>query len=151
MKRAIPPAAYRCSVCRSRCSCHNLPHTGCPDAQAQLCEGGCGRLTTEAESCRAGFYCRACAHPPPARGSGAWQVQATIPTAYGWRRTTSSPATYSDARKLGNLLEQNGARTVRLLECAGPRPNAVRHSRGRMRGPGQLDLFNPKKQRRRSP
>jgi hypothetical protein len=144
-KRAIPRAAYACTRCRSRCSCHDLEHVDCPYARAQACAGGCGRQTTEAESCRPG-YCRSCAHPPPA-GQGAWRVQAMVPTQQGERMQRSAPLSYGDALELGRRLDRAGARGIRLVECEGPRPRSRPSPRPPPAPPGQLQMFTRRKGR----
>lgn len=144
MKPEIPAGAYRCRLCWSRCRCHNLLHAECPTAEVRDCEGGCGRKTTLAESCHAGFMCRACAHAPSRLG--AWRVAALIRgTDGGWHELLTQPSSYSDALELGSKLDAIGARDVHLVESSGPRPRNRPHRRAPA-APGQLDMFK----RRRS-
>jgi hypothetical protein len=144
MRRAIPEAAYGCNVCRSCCDCHGAPHVQCPDARPVSCAGGCGRMTTTAESCRPGAYCRACAHEPLPQEQRqiAWKVRATIRTAAGgWRRVTSGLSSYTDARRLALRFEAADARNVELIEADGRRPRTRPATRVRPVSRQQLHMF----------
>lgn len=150
MRRAIPPAAYDCKVCRSRCRCHDLVQAECPTASKASCAGGCGRTTTPAESCKPGF-CRACAHEPEPSKQLAWRVKAELQVEGGWRPTESKVLSYTDAKALGWKLERDGLRKVKLVEVP------VRRRPATQRRPAhkvmhvdrsQLDMFAKRKSRR---